>query len=53
MIGPGAPIARPVVRDPGRFQTHHVRDSREVREPGGLVGHGRDDLHIEISASDS
>jgi hypothetical protein len=44
MIGLGAPIARPVVRDPGCFQTQDMRRSRGVREPGGLVGHGRDDL---------
>jgi hypothetical protein len=51
MIGTGAPIARPVVRDPGRFQTRFTRRPRAVREPGGLVGHGRDDRH-RVSASE-
>src|SRR5215218_1313151 len=33
MIGTGAPIARPVVRDPGRFQTRFTRRSRAVPNP--------------------
>jgi hypothetical protein len=43
MIVLGAPIARPVVREPGWFQTQFMRRPRVIREPGGLVGHGRDD----------
>src|SRR3954453_2719403 len=30
MIGNGAPIARPVIRDPGRFHTHFMRAPRVV-----------------------
>jgi hypothetical protein len=52
MIGIGAPIARPVVRDPGWFQTCNARRPLGVREPGGQVGHGRDDSKESASASD-
>src|SRR5512146_2766660 len=52
MIERGASIARPVVRDPGCLLTQVMRPSRVVREPGGLVGSGRDDPGIVIGASD-
>ena len=38
MIGVGAPIARPVVRDPGRFQTHFMRRSPGPASQGGGTG---------------
>ena len=38
---------------PGIITDAQHASSRAVREPGGLVGHGRNDPHIGFGASDS